>query len=82
MTSCGDMARCSVRGAVAPRCLELWHHLSGGVGLHPFLDKCRTGDVQAQLLQRLPVVGAAAHDNVQAEPVGVGAQRLLKVFVL
>ena len=45
------------------------------------LTKCRTGDVAAQLLQRLPVVGAAAHSGMQAEAVDVGAKVLLEVRI-
>ena len=48
-----------VGGAAAPGCLELEYHLPGGVGLHAFVGHCRSGDVAAQLLQRLPVVGRA-----------------------
>ena len=65
-----------MRGAVAPGCLELEHHLPGGVGLHAFVGQCRAGDVAAQLFQRLAVFGRAAHRSVQAEPIVVGAQRV------
>ncbi len=41
----------------------------------------RPGDVAAQLLKRLPVVGAAAHGCVQAEPVDISAQRLLEFLL-
>jgi transposase, IS5 family len=40
-----------VRGPVAPRSLELEHHLPGGVGLHAFFGQGRPGDVAAQLFQ-------------------------------
>ena len=30
-------AHAQVRGAIAPRCLELWLHLAGGVELHPLV---------------------------------------------
>ena len=70
-----------VRGAVAPGGLQLEHHLTGGVGLHAFVGQRPAGDVAAQLLQRLAVVGAAAHGAVQAEAVDVSAERLLEVFV-
>jgi hypothetical protein len=33
------------------------------------------------LLQRLQVVGVTVHGHVQAEPVDVGAQRLLEVLL-
>ena len=68
-----------MRGAVAPRGLELEHHLPGGVGLYAFVGWCRAGDAAAQLFQRLPVVGRAAHGGVQAEAVDVSALRLLEL---
>ena len=40
---------------------------------------CRAGDGAAQLLQRIAVVGRAAHRSVQAEAIAVGTQRLLEV---
>ena len=70
-----------VRGPVAPGGLELEHHLSGDVGLHTFVGQCRAGDVAAQLLQRLPVVGPASNGSMQAETVDVSAQRLREVFL-
>jgi hypothetical protein len=62
-----------VRGAVAPRGLELEHHLPGGVGLHAFVGQCRAGDAAAQLFKPLAVVGAAAHSSVQAETLHADA---------
>jgi len=44
-------------GPVAPGCLELEHHLPGGVGLHAFAGQGRPADVPAQLLQRLALRG-------------------------
>ena len=35
----------------------------------------------AQLLQRLPVIGGAAHSPMQAETVDIDAQRLLEVLL-
>ena len=67
-----------VRGAVAPRRLELELHLPGGVELHPFVGERRPRDVAAQLLQPLAVVGFHPHRGMQAEPVDVGAQRLAR----
>ena len=67
-----------MRGAVAPRRLELELHLPGGVELHPFVGERRPRDVAAQLLQPLAVVGLHPHRRVQAEPVDVGAQRLAR----
>ena len=37
------------------------------------------GDVAAQLIERLAVIGAAVHGSVQAEAVDVGAKVLLEV---
>ncbi len=68
-----------VRGAVAPGCLQLQHHLPCCVALHALIGQRRAGDVAAQLLERLALVGAAAHSRVQAEPVDVGAEVLLEV---
>ena len=45
-----------------------------GVALHTFVGQGRARDVAAQLLQRLAVVGAAAHGSVQAETLHVGTQ--------
>ena len=70
-----------LRGPVAPSCLELEHHLPGGVGLHAFVGQCRARDVAAQLLQRLAVFGRAAHRCVQAEALAVGTQRLLEILL-
>jgi hypothetical protein len=53
----------------------------GAVGLHALVGQRQPGDVAAQLLQRLPVVGHAAHGGVQAEPVDVGAEHLLEVLL-
>jgi len=66
---------------VTPWGLELEHHLPGGVGLHALLGQSGARDVAAQLLQRMAIIGAAAHGGVQAETLAVGAQRLLKVRV-
>jgi hypothetical protein len=71
-----------LRGSVAPGCLELEHHRAGGVELHPFVRQRLSGDVAAQLLQRLAVVGAAAHGCVQAKDVDVNAQVLLEASSL
>ena len=61
-----------MRAAVAPRSLQLEHDLSCAVALHAFVGQRRAGDVAAQLLQRLAVIGAAAHRRVQAETLLVG----------
>ena len=69
-------AQDQMRRAVAPRCLQLQLDLPGGIDLHPFVGKRRPGDVAAQLLQPLAVMGFDPHRGVQAESVDVGAQRL------
>ena len=69
-------AQDQMRRAVAPRCLQLQLDLPGGIDLHPFVGKRRAGDVAAQLLQPLAVMGFDPHRGVQAESVDVGAQRL------
>ena len=56
-----------VRGAVAPGGLQLQHDLPGAVALHPLVGQRRPRDGAAKLLQRLAVIGAAAHGGVQAE---------------
>jgi hypothetical protein len=65
-----------VRGAVASGGLQHQHDLPGSVAPHPFVGQRRARDVTAELLQRLAVFSAAAHDGVQAEPVHVRAQRI------
>ncbi|MDP1690730.1 MAG: hypothetical protein Q8L49_02005, partial [Burkholderiaceae bacterium] len=55
--------------------------MPGSVGLYAFVGQCWAGDGAAQPLQRLAIVGAAAHGSVQAEAVAVGAQRLLEVLL-
>ena len=70
-----------VRGADAPGCLELEHHLPGCVGLNALVGQCRTGDGAAQSRQRLAVIGGAAHSGMQVETVEIGAQRLLEVLL-
>lgn len=67
MDSSGGITKCAVPSRQGV------HHLPGGVGLHAFIGQCRAGDEAAQLLQRLAVVGRAAHCGVQAESVHVGA---------
>ena len=67
-----------VRGAIAPRGLELQLHLPGRVELHPLVRQCRPGDGAAQLFQPLAVMGLDSHRGVQAEAVDVGAQGLAR----
>ena len=73
--------RCAQFASHSSSCLELEHDLPCGVGLHALIGQSRARDVAAQLLQRLAVVGAAAHRGVQAETVDVGKQRLLEVRI-
>ena len=49
-----------VPAAVASGRLEHQHDLAGGVALHAFVGRRRAGDVTAQLLQRLALVGCAS----------------------
>lgn len=58
-----------IRGAVAAAWLGLEHHLPGSVLSHTSVGQSRAGDMAAQLFQRLPVIGAAAHGAVQSEPL-------------
>ena len=67
-----------VRGAIAPRGLELQLHLPGRVELHPLVRQCRPGDGAAQLFQPLAVMGLDSHRGVQAEAVDVSAQGLAR----
>ena len=53
---------------------QLEHHLPGDVALHTLVGQGRARDTAAQLLQRLAVVGAAAHRSAQAETLHVGTQ--------
>ena len=69
---------CQARGAVAPGCLELQHHLARGTTLHRLVGQGRAGDGEVQLLERLALVSAAVHDRVQAETLHIGAQVLLE----
>jgi len=45
--------RHQVRRAVVPGCLELQHHLPGGVELHALVGQRQAGDVAAQFFQRM-----------------------------
>ena len=47
----GPAAQHQVRGAVAPRGLELEYHLPRSVSLHPFVRERRAGDIAAHLFQ-------------------------------
>ena len=71
-----------VRGAVVPGRLQLQHDLAGSTALHALISLRRTAEVAAELLQRLAVVGAAAHGRVQPEPATVGAQNQIRLEAL
>ena len=45
-------------GAVFERALQLQHHLAGAVTLEPFVGDRRAGDIAAQVLQFLALIGA------------------------
>jgi hypothetical protein len=47
-------------GAVFERALQLQHHLAGAVTLEPFVGDRRAGDIAAQVLQFLALIGAPA----------------------
>jgi hypothetical protein len=49
--------------------IQLEHHLTGSVALHPFVRQRRAGDVAAQLVERLSLVGAAAHISMHVNPL-------------
>ena len=61
-----------VRGAVAPRCLELQLHLRRCVELHAFVRKRWPGDVAAQLFELLALIRPTTHRGVRAEAVRIG----------
>ena len=63
-----------VAGAIAPGCLELQYHLPGAVHTQALIGNRRAGDVAAQLLQPLPVIGCNAYTCMLAEAVGIGAE--------
>ena len=61
-------------GAVFVRTLELQHDLAGAIALEPFVGDGRPGDVAAELLEFLTLIGAPAHRRVQAKAVRVDTQ--------
>ena len=63
-----------VRGAVAPRALELQHDVPGAIALEPFVRDRGTRDGAAQAFEFLALRRAAAHPGVQAEAVRVSSQ--------
>ena len=60
-------------GAVFERALQLQHHLAGAVTLEPFVGDRRAGDIAAQVLQFLALIGAPAHRRMEAKAVEFGA---------
>ena len=68
-----------MRGAVAPRALELQHDLACAIALEPLVGNRRAGDVAAQAFELLALMGATAYWRMQAETVRVDAARLLRV---
>ena len=54
-------------GAVFERALQLQHHLAGAVTLEPVVGDRRAGDIAAQVLQFLALIGAPAHRRSAAQ---------------
>ena len=50
------------------RALQLQHHLAGAVTLEPFVGDRRAGDIAAQVLQFLALIGAPAHRRMELKP--------------
>ena len=59
-------------GAVFERALQLQHDLAGAVTLEPFVGDRRAGDIAAQVLQFLALIGAPAHRRMEAKAVEFG----------
>src|SRR3954447_21934171 len=68
-----------MRGAVAPRALELQHELACAIALEPLIGNGRAGDIAAQAFELLALMGVTAYCRMQAETVRVDAARLLRV---
>lgn len=79
MNSSGDMTRCVVPSRQAV--LSLSTTCPAALVCTRSLVSAGRVMVRHSCWQRLPVVSVAAHGRVQAEPVDVGAQRLLEVSV-
>ena len=58
-------------GAVFERALQLQHDIAGAITLEPFVGDRRAGDIAAQVLQLLALIGAPAHRRMKAEAVRV-----------
>ena len=63
-----------VAGAIAPRRLELRHHLPGAVHTQALIGNRGAGDIAAQLLESTPIIGCHAYPGVQTKAVGIGAE--------
>jgi len=63
-----------VRGAVAPRALQLQQDVTRRIFLEPLMGDRGAGDVAAQAFEFFALMGATAHPRVQAEVVRLGAQ--------
>src|SRR5882724_4026855 len=60
--------------AVFVGALELQHDVARAVTLEPFVGDCRAGDIAAQVLQLLALIGAPTHRRVEAKAVRVDTQ--------
>ena len=61
-------------GAVFVGTLQLQHDLAGAVTLEPFVGDGRSGDIAAELLEFLALIGAPAHRRMEAKAVRVDTQ--------
>src|SRR5438093_6598716 len=67
--------------AVFVGALELQHDVARAVTLEPFVGDCRAGDIAAQVLQFLALIGAPAHRRMKSEAVEFGTQVWRGAFV-
>ena len=73
----GNWAVCSNEWClqqVAPRAFELQHDIASAIALEPLNGDRRARDVAAQAFERLALMLPAAHPDMQAEAVRLGAQ--------
>ena len=63
-------------GAVFVRTLQLQHDLAGAVTFEPSVGDGRPGDIAAELLEFLALIGAPAHRRMEAKAVRVGTTTL------
>ena len=61
-------------GPVAVGTLELQHDLARAIALEPSVGNRRAGDIAAQVLQFLALIGAPAHRRMEAKAVRVDTQ--------